>query len=156
MNVTALPNKIPGDAVPLERLNGNARLTESEKIAEASRQFEALLLRQILVETQKPLLNSKTADHSTASSIYRDMISNQLADCISKSGAVGLANSLEQQLGRQAKTDFPVETTTRAEAFLTTASARETTRLPLAQLPGSAPDASDSGPQYKSFRPHRS
>ena len=116
MNVTALPHKIPGDDVPLERLNGNSRLTESEKIGEASRQFEALLLRQILVETQKPLLNSKTADHSTASSIYRDMISNQLADCISKSGAVGLANSLEQQLGRQAGTEFASETATVSES----------------------------------------
>ncbi len=97
MNVNALPNKLSAD-VPLERLAGNASLTEKEKVAEVSRQFEAVLLRQILTETQKPLIKSKFSDNSTAASIYRDMIGNQLADSISKTGSVGLAKTLGRQL----------------------------------------------------------
>lgn len=103
MNVTPLqPTTFAGD-VPLERLAGNAALAEKEKVAEVSRQFEAVLLRQILAETQKPLINSKFSDNSTAASIYRDMIGNQLADSISKSGSVGLAKSLDRQLDRQVR-----------------------------------------------------
>lgn len=87
--------------VSLERLAGNASLTEHEKLAEVSRQFEAVLLRQILAETQKPVIKSKFSDNSTASSIYRDLIGNQLAESISQTGAVGLAKCLGQQLDRQ-------------------------------------------------------
>jgi peptidoglycan hydrolase FlgJ len=81
-----------------ERLAGNSTLTESEKITEASRQFEAILLRQILEETQKTVISSKFSDNSTAGGIYRDMVTNQLADSISKSGSFGLAGIFERQL----------------------------------------------------------
>ena len=100
MNVTAPPSKISAD-VPLERLAGNTRLTDGQKVAEVSRQFEAVLLRQILAETQKPLIKSKLLDNSTTAGIYRDMIGNQLADSISKTGSVGLSRTLERQLARQ-------------------------------------------------------
>jgi Rod binding domain-containing protein len=40
---------------------------------------------------------------STASSIYQDMVVNQLADNISQSGTFGLAQSLKQQLVHQLK-----------------------------------------------------
>jgi flagellar protein FlgJ len=89
----------PADIAP-ERLAGNTALTEQQKIAEASRQFEAILLRQILSATQKPVIPSKYADNSTAASIYRDMVTTQLADSISKSGSFGLAKTFEQQLTR--------------------------------------------------------
>lgn len=87
--------------MPIERLAGNGSLTEQQKVAEGSRQFEAVLLRQILNETQKTVIKSKLTDDSTAAGIYRDMITNQLADSISKSGALGLSQTLEHQLGRQ-------------------------------------------------------
>ncbi|MFO1476606.1 MAG: rod-binding protein [Verrucomicrobiota bacterium] len=87
--------------IPVERLAGNSRLTEDEKVAEASRQFEAILLRQILQNTQKTVIQSKFADNSTSAGIYQDMVSQQLADSISKSGALHLAESLQQQVSRQ-------------------------------------------------------
>jgi Rod binding domain-containing protein len=101
MNVNTIAPKEIAGSVQLERLAGNATVSEHDKVAEVSRQFEAVLLRQILAETQKPLLNSKSADNTTAGSIYRDMITNQLADSMSKSGSVGLAKTLERQLDRQ-------------------------------------------------------
>lgn len=100
MVVTPLPKTADASDIPPERLAGNTALTEQQKIAEASRQFEAILLRQILSATQKTVIPSKFADNSTASGIYRDMITNQLADSISKSGAFGLAKTFEQQLTR--------------------------------------------------------
>ena len=77
-------------------------MTEAQKIGEASRQFEAILLRQILQETQKTVISSKFTDNSVSSGIYRDMVTTQLADSISKSGTFGLAQTFEQQLTARA------------------------------------------------------
>jgi len=98
MEITSVQNHLKASQLPPEQLANNHSLSESEKITEASRQFEALLLRQILQATQKTVIKSKFADDSAAGSIYRDMITNQLAESISKSGTFGLAKSFEQQL----------------------------------------------------------
>ena len=98
MNINALAKPVNAAEIAPERLANNPALSERQKISEASRQFEAILLRQILSATQKPVIPSKFADNSTASQIYRDMVTDQLADHISKSGAFGLARIFEQQL----------------------------------------------------------
>jgi len=100
MNIAAIQTPSAAD-VPVEQLAHDRALSEDQKVGEVSRQFEALLLRQILQETQKTVIPSKFADNSTTASIYHDMVTNQLADSISKSGAVGLAQSLQRQLTRQ-------------------------------------------------------
>ena len=102
MNIPPLQHRIAASELPPERLAKSTAVSEQEKIAEASRQFEAILLRQILEATQKTVIKSKLSDNSTAGSIYRDMISNQLADSISKSGGFGLAKTFEHQLTRTA------------------------------------------------------
>ena len=125
MNIAPIQNNSATD-VPIEQLAHNRTLTEQQKVGEVARQFEALLLRQILQETQKTVIPSKYADNSTTAGIYHDMVTNQLADSISKSGTVGLAQTLERQLTRQlkptsmagsdrtadAKSDLPPETDT--------------------------------------------
>ena len=100
MNVPALqPNSVPD--VPIEQLAHNHALSQQQKVAEVAQKFEALLLRQILQETQKTVIPSKYADNSTTAGIYHDMVINQLSDSISKSGTLGLAQTLERQLNRQ-------------------------------------------------------
>ena len=91
-------------SVPLESLAGNRNLSKGQKIAEASRQFEAIILRQILSEAQKPMITSEFTDNSTAAGIYQDFITNTLADSMSKSGTLGLAKVFEQQLSPPAST----------------------------------------------------
>jgi Rod binding domain-containing protein len=102
MNVNPLQRQVAAADIAPERLAGNSRLTGEQKIAEASRQFEAMLLRQILSESQKPVIQSESSDNSTATGIYQDLITNTLADNISKSGAFGLARTFEQQLNHRA------------------------------------------------------
>lgn len=87
-------------SVPLDRLAANPALSEQEKIAEASRQFEAVLLRQILTEAQKTHFKSKFTDDSFAGGVYRDLTTQHLADAMSRNGSFGLAQSLAQQLNR--------------------------------------------------------
>jgi peptidoglycan hydrolase FlgJ len=98
MNITPIQSPIDTSNIPVEDLAGDKNLSEQQKIAEASRQFEAILLRQFLSESQKPVIQSEFTDNSTAAGIYQDYITNTLADSISKSGTLGLAKIFEQQL----------------------------------------------------------
>jgi flagellar protein FlgJ len=98
MQVTAVPSKIDASHVALESLAANKSLTQNQKIGEASRQFEAVLLRQFLSEAQKPMITSEFTDDSNTAGIYQDMVTNQLADTLSRNGGIGLAKSFEQQL----------------------------------------------------------
>ena len=78
-----------------------ANLPEKEKIGALCRQFEAVLLRQILNGAQKTVIKSNLTHESAASGIYQGMATDQLADGISKSGSFGFARSLEHELTRQ-------------------------------------------------------
>jgi Rod binding domain-containing protein len=102
MEVPALQRHVQASQLSPERLANNPHLSQKAKISEASRQFEALLLRQILDSSQKPVIKTKLNPDSTASGIYRDLVTTNLADAISKSGTFGLASTFEQQLNRQA------------------------------------------------------
>ena len=91
--------------LPLEKLAGNYTLSGPEKLHEVSRQFEAILVRQIIGEAQKPVFKSKFNATGVAGDVYRDLITQQTADQISRSGSLGLARALETQLQRQFKMD---------------------------------------------------
>ena len=101
MNIPAVKNHMDVSNLPLDQLVANPNIPESQKVGEACRQFEAMLLRQMLQESRKPLFDSDDGEQSTVSSIYNDMIDNQLADSMSRSGSLGLAGSLQAQVTRQ-------------------------------------------------------
>lgn len=137
MNVAPLQSNALAANVPLERLAGNASLSDQQKIGEVARQFEAVLLRQILAQTQKPMFKSNLTDDSTTAGIYRDMVTGQLAESISKSGALGLAQTLELQLGRQAIPASSAGHDLSAEALPTATAATDAAR-PLQSRPSPA------------------
>lgn len=89
-----------GAEVPLAERTGK---TEEAKRTDACRQFEGMLLRQILSEARKPLLDTKSGG-GVSSSIYRDMVTDQLSDSMSKAGGLGLAKALEVQLAPRVST----------------------------------------------------
>ena len=86
---------------PAEEVGRSATMSSGEKVAELSRQFEALLLRQMLKEARKPMLGDTLTGKSSVSKIYDDMVTDRLADAIASSGDVGLGTSLQAQLMRQ-------------------------------------------------------
>jgi Rod binding domain-containing protein len=110
MNAAPIQSKVSAADIPLDMIANNRSLTQPQKVAEVSRQFEALMLRQILQETQKTVIPSTFADTSTTSDIYHDMVINKIADSISKSGSLGLAKTLERQLGHQLSSTPPAKT----------------------------------------------
>jgi Rod binding domain-containing protein len=100
MNILAAQPRIAAAQLPLESLAANTHISDSDKVAEVSRQFEAVFLRQILQDIRKPVLAPAEGD-ATANGIYNDMINNQLADSLSRAGGFGLAKSLAAQLAHQ-------------------------------------------------------
>jgi Rod binding domain-containing protein len=98
MNISPIPSTADNSNVPIEQLAGNQHLTQREKIHEASREFESIMLKQILSEMQKPVITSEFTDDSTAAGIYQDYISNALAEGMSKSDSFGFAKIFEKQL----------------------------------------------------------
>lgn len=87
--------------IPLDRLAANSTLSKHQKLSEASRQFEAVFLRQILNESLKPTHTSNLLPQNASSEIYRDLMTEKLADSISKGGQFGVASVLEAQLQNQ-------------------------------------------------------
>ena len=104
MELTALQPRVNATNLPLDRLAGNSKLSESQKVSEAGKQFEAVLLRQILGEAMKPNSKSSLGKSSAQAGIYQDMVVNQMADNITHAGGVGLAKSLNHELNRQLAT----------------------------------------------------
>jgi Rod binding domain-containing protein len=99
----------------LDHLAASTQIDEKTKIGEVSRAFEAVLLRQILQESQKPAFKSKLTGNTAADGIYHDIVVNQLAENISKSGGFGLAKHLTSELQRQtgaANSAAPIQTQT--------------------------------------------
>jgi Rod binding domain-containing protein len=111
MNILAAHPAVQASQLPLESLAGNASISDADKVAEVSRQFEAVLLRQIMQDILKPVLAPAQGD-ATANGIYGDMINNQMADSISRSGGFGLAKSLAAQLTHQVLPQAPAAVTT--------------------------------------------
>jgi flagellar protein FlgJ len=100
MDVLPIQPRINAADLPIEQLAGNPNVSPRDKVDQACKQFEAVLLRQILGEARKTVISSGEPD-STVSGIYNDMVTSQLADSISRAGTFGLAKSLESQLARQ-------------------------------------------------------
>ncbi len=100
MNAFAIHHQVNPSQMRLDSLAANKNISDTQKINEVSRQFEAVLMRQILSDIRKPILD-KSQGNPTASGIYNDMINNQMAQSIGQGGGLGLANSLSAQLSHQ-------------------------------------------------------
>jgi Rod binding domain-containing protein len=99
MEVYALDRGVQASDLPLERLANSGQVSKQEKIGEAARQFEAVLLRQILSQAQKPLFkNSLIPGGGTTNAFYQDMVTQQLADRISEGGSFGFGTVLKREL----------------------------------------------------------
>jgi peptidoglycan hydrolase FlgJ len=106
MDILATQPRLDASQLPLDSLADNASISDTDKVAEVARQFEAVLLRQILQDIRKPVLAPAQGD-GTANGIYADMINNQMADSISRSGGFGLAKILTAQLAHQVLPQAP-------------------------------------------------
>jgi Rod binding domain-containing protein len=75
--------------------------TEDEKIAEVSKQFEAIILRNFLKDSLKPLFKSHLAQDNSQNNIYRYHLVDALSQSMAESQSLGLSNVLQMQLKSQ-------------------------------------------------------
>lgn len=105
MSIPALSStSIRATDLPLEKLENNPSLTEADKVQAVGQQFEAVMLRQILTDATKNMFGTGAGGGSSTNSIYQDMVTNTLADNMSRSGGMGLARVLAKQLQHECKT----------------------------------------------------
>lgn len=105
MNIATLsPNPSRAAAALPEQLEQNLNRTEAQKVADVGRQFEAVLLRQILTDATKNMFSNGEGQASSTNGIYQDMVTNSLADSMSRSGGLGMAQVLAKQLQHECKT----------------------------------------------------
>ena len=83
---------------------------EQRKLAEATRSFEAVLIRQMLTSLEKTTQLSGSKGAMSSQSAYSSMMVDSLADAIARSGGLGLADSLGATLSAQlqAQNEAPV------------------------------------------------
>lgn len=105
--LASITPRVRAGELPLEQIARNPNISEADRAKEAARQFEAVLLRQILQTAHKTGLEGLTGESSGAKDIYFDMMNYHLADTISKAGGLGLASALEVQLRQPASVPAP-------------------------------------------------
>lgn len=71
--------------------------SDQSKIKESTRQFESMMLRQILGESLKPAAIGK-GPSMPGSEIYQSFVTDIVADNLSRSGMLGLSSLLQSQL----------------------------------------------------------
>lgn len=72
---------------------------QSGDIKRAASQFEAIILRQLLAPTIEPLMNGGLAGAGgSGGGVYGYMLTDVLADSLSKGGGLGLSQMLSRQL----------------------------------------------------------
>lgn len=99
--IEAIQSRVRAESIPIEQLAGNKNVSDVDKAKEVARQFESVLLRQILKSVHQPGIKGMFDEGGNKNDIYFDMMNYHLADSISRSGGLGLATSLEAQLIRQ-------------------------------------------------------
>lgn len=116
MDIQALHRGLRPSDLPLEQLAANPSLSETDKVGEATRQFEAIMVRKLLSEVRPGRQGGPDGATSVSADIYWDMVFERLADSISQSGALGLGKALEESFAQQSQTKTPEPTPDKAAA----------------------------------------
>ena len=98
MDITAITNQLRPTGLSADPAEAQSVRTDPVKLAKASRQFESILVRQILGESMKPLLEA-----GPSGQVYGYMLTDALSEKISEGGGLGLAHVLQTQLGKSHK-----------------------------------------------------
>jgi Rod binding domain-containing protein len=115
MNVASLSSMspaLPGDSqvtssrdealfragAPAEK--SSAQGAKDAKLAEAARQFEGVLVRQILSESMKSML-----EDGASGQVYGYYLNDTISDSVTKGGGLGLASVFQAQIAGQKGTE---------------------------------------------------
>lgn len=75
--------------------------SDDPELIEATRQFEAVFLRQFLGDALKPILHATPGSDGPGAGIYQYMMTDVIANSLTKQEQFGMASLLQMQLGEQ-------------------------------------------------------
>lgn len=102
MNLPLLQTGLPAPGASDVSGSRSGVKDDATKIAESSRQFEAMLVRQVLADTLKPTSATGGAT-APGADIYQGFVNDIIADHISEGSSLGIANLLQSQVQTSAK-----------------------------------------------------
>ncbi len=106
MEITPVKSLSPSD--PTTRPDGSAppKPTKAE-LAEAARQFEAIMVRQLIAPAIEPMMSGSSlggekSDGDSGGGVYGYMLTDVLSTSITQGGGLGLADVITRQLSPRA------------------------------------------------------
>jgi flagellar protein FlgJ len=100
INKTTDALSLAGDVQGARDLRTKFKTDKEAGVKAAAQEFEALFL-QMMLKSMRATTDQDSIMDSDASRFYTGMLDEQLAKDISKTGSIGLAKVLEEQLGRR-------------------------------------------------------
>ena len=86
-------------AVPLENSTGVRRkIDKSSRLYKVSQEFEAIFIKQMLNVMRKSVAKSGLMDGGMAEDIFEDMLYDEYAQNMAKTGSFGIADMIYNQL----------------------------------------------------------
>lgn len=82
-------------------LNQAPKASTDSELIDATRQFEAVFLRQFLGDALKPILHATPGSEGPGAGIYQYMMTDVIANSLTKQEQFGMASLLQMQLGEQ-------------------------------------------------------
>ncbi len=109
--ISAIGGVPPPSLRPLQALAGGAAVkpAATDEAGRAAQQFEAILLRQFLAPAIQPMMGGNSVDGSdggkggsggAAGGVYSFLLTDVLANAMSKGGGLGLAGVLKRQFSK--------------------------------------------------------
>lgn len=77
---------------------GSKALSEKQKLVEATRQFESVMLNMVLKDSLKPMVKGYLDQGGSSNDIYRSMFTQAIADAMSQDKGVGISSVLQAQI----------------------------------------------------------
>lgn len=100
------PELMAMQASPLGTKAGSASAPlDADKLAEASKDFEAVFLKQFISQALKPILHDTPGSQVAGAGVYQHMISDIIADNLASNGDFGFSSMLQAQLAGKLTSD---------------------------------------------------
>ena len=98
MNISSLNAHLPAAAETTPKAGASSTAQDAKKIEDSAKQFEAMMIRQVLSDTFKPSPTAAKGQNMPGSDIYQSFMTDTVADSISKGGSLGISNLFQSKL----------------------------------------------------------
>lgn len=105
MEIASSNDKYVGmDSSILMEMAHSKNISQKQKNAAVSQQFEAVLVKQFLKEALKPMFKGVFNEDAGAHRMYRHFFTDAISESVAQGGGFGVSNILQQQLNQKIST----------------------------------------------------